>query len=204
MTFYIYNTALEGQSCEALYCPETNSVFLADCGDGLSSETEDNDTVIDYARTFFEDEEISGVDDIIEIIKRRGHILTEDDGYGSAAAAWIAAKPQTRWAIYEESSEVGYKIPFSEAAFFAFPDISNDVARKIVTTFDTIEEVREFFKEHHTTISGYKNRRSNRVYEVTMYTAYEQAYDGDTWCETGNCECARLDPEEEKYLRECD
>lgn len=109
-----------------------------------------------------------------------------------------------RWAIYKERAEVNYQTNLTEAVSVASLDSTNDITRKIVATFDTLNEARNYLAKNHSRVDGYKNRYSNRVYDVEMYIVYEEEYDEEykEWIPTGNSENAPLDPEQIHTLSE--
>lgn len=92
-TYFITHTTFNGESIAALYCEDTNQIFIEDGGDGTSSECEDWEVVVEYASKIFE-AELDSLDAVAAEIVHRGSELTEDDCYGSGAAAWIAANEE--------------------------------------------------------------------------------------------------------------
>lgn len=92
-TYFIANRIFSGESIAALYCEDTNQIFIEDGGDGTSSECEDWEVVVEYASKVFETE-LDSLDAVAAEIMHNGSELTEDDCYGSGAAAWIAAQEE--------------------------------------------------------------------------------------------------------------
>lgn len=95
-TYYITTTEFNGESIAALYCEDTNQIFIEDGGDGTSSECEDWEVVVEYASKIFETE-LDSLDAVAAEIMKNGRPLEADeadDTYGSGAAAWIAANEE--------------------------------------------------------------------------------------------------------------
>ena len=94
-TYFMKSTTFNGEPLTALYCLNTDQIFIEDGGDGTSSECEDWEVVAEYASKIFETK-LADLNDVALEIICFGEIFdeSEDKKFGSGAAAWIAAQEE--------------------------------------------------------------------------------------------------------------